>query len=206
MATSNLTTYSIYRIVCFPTGKCYVGKTCDFKKRKYEHMVALRRGNHHSIKLQRAYAKYGESSFYFEIIERGLTQDNAFEREVEWVKGFNSQRNGFNITPGGDRVNPVEKPCVWNGIQYKSVTSAAIANGFTQKNLSRYFSKGFTKTSDIRGRTAKPIIFAGIYYPSLKAAADAYGVTPSAICVRMKNGNTDNTEFRRFNKPYSKKG
>lgn len=50
----------VYTITA-PSGKQYVGSTVNFTKRWREHISQLRRGRHHSIALQRAWAKYGEA-------------------------------------------------------------------------------------------------------------------------------------------------
>ena len=36
---ANDTTYCIYRIVCFVTGKCYIGQTSRQRRRKKEHLA-----------------------------------------------------------------------------------------------------------------------------------------------------------------------
>ena len=59
----------IYQIRNLVNGKVYVGSAVNLQHRRREHRSDLRNGNHHSIKLQRAYNKYGESSFAFEILE-----------------------------------------------------------------------------------------------------------------------------------------
>jgi group I intron endonuclease len=55
----------IYSIVG-PKGKLYIGQTYSFSRRWSEHKSALRGNRHHSISLQRAWNKYGESNFHFE--------------------------------------------------------------------------------------------------------------------------------------------
>lgn len=60
----------IYKIVNKVDGKYYVGSTKDFDKRwKKKHRKQLRANNHYNDKLQRAWNKYGENSFEFQIIE-----------------------------------------------------------------------------------------------------------------------------------------
>lgn len=62
----------IYKIVNQVNGKMYVGKTkTTFKKRWYAHKYELRRGNYGCRILQRAWNKYGEENFKFEIIAEG---------------------------------------------------------------------------------------------------------------------------------------
>ena len=60
--------YKIYNIV---NHKCYIGSTAryGFTKRRSDHFSSLKRNNHHSIHLQRAWHKYGPDAFVFEILE-----------------------------------------------------------------------------------------------------------------------------------------
>lgn len=59
----------VYSIVNVKNGKFYVGSTfSSFNKRRMEHLHYLRSGTHHSVVLQRAYNKYGESCFKFKIL------------------------------------------------------------------------------------------------------------------------------------------
>jgi group I intron endonuclease len=55
----------VYQILCVPTGKAYVGSAVNLAKRWQEHRWMLRRGQHHSQYLQRAWDKYGETAFAF---------------------------------------------------------------------------------------------------------------------------------------------
>ncbi len=48
-----------------PSGKMYIGSTVNFRRRKAEHFRQLRYGQHHSVKLQRAYNKYGADAMVF---------------------------------------------------------------------------------------------------------------------------------------------
>lgn len=47
--------------------KYYLGSTIDFRKRRNTHINELNKNKHHSIKLQRAWNKYGAHNFVFEI-------------------------------------------------------------------------------------------------------------------------------------------
>jgi len=65
----------IYKIGNTINNKCYIGSAVDPKARFYTHISQLRRRNHHSIALQRAWDKYGEQSFIFEILEECEAHD-----------------------------------------------------------------------------------------------------------------------------------
>jgi group I intron endonuclease len=76
-------------------GKSYIGSTKQsFKRRLGNHMLDLKKGLHHSIKLQRAYNKYGIDSFSIRILEL-CDKDNAREVEQEW---FDRMSPEYNMT------------------------------------------------------------------------------------------------------------
>ncbi len=59
----------IYLITNISNGHRYVGSAVELQKRWTTHLWSLRRGRHHSRYLQRAFRKYGESAFTFEVLE-----------------------------------------------------------------------------------------------------------------------------------------
>ena len=88
----------IYRIFCKANNKSYVGssdRTC--RRRRNEHWCRLRQGKHHSFHLQRAWNKYGEQSFIYEVLEEGV--EDLDGREAYWTKELqaSSREHGFNL-------------------------------------------------------------------------------------------------------------
>lgn len=59
----------VYQIRNLVTGDLYIGGTVDHMHRWREHFRLLRTGQHHSVYLQNAWNKYGESNFDFEWVE-----------------------------------------------------------------------------------------------------------------------------------------
>ena len=91
-------TSGIYRITCTINGKFYIGSALDLRVRQRQHLSDLRRNKHHSITLQRAWNKYTEEAFIFEVLELTLPPF-LLEREQYWLdklKPFNP-KNGYNI-------------------------------------------------------------------------------------------------------------
>jgi group I intron endonuclease len=74
----------IYRIVCIPNGRTYIGSTNDLTRRKSEHLKNLRGGGHCNPMLQKAFNKYGESSFEFSVIETA-EGEHLIAREQFWL-------------------------------------------------------------------------------------------------------------------------
>ena len=101
--------------------KVYVGQTNNPKKREYEHLLEAREGS--KKLLYYAIRKYGEENFLFEVIET-CPDESANEREVFWIRHFDSFENGYNMTTGGDHFSHSEE------------TKDKIGNFFRGKQLS----------------------------------------------------------------------
>lgn len=75
----------IYRISCAASGKLYIGSARHPRMRWNAHLFRLRRGDHHSIHLQRAFSRHGESAFKFEIVEHVDDDNFLTAREQFWI-------------------------------------------------------------------------------------------------------------------------
>jgi hypothetical protein len=64
------------------------------------HLSQLRRGKHHSIHLQRAWDKYGEGAFVFELVE-AVTLADMFARETHHINESMTGAGSFNCAPVG---------------------------------------------------------------------------------------------------------
>lgn len=68
--TTEFNQTGIYRILNKLTGDVYIGSASrSFRNRFNEHTSKLKNNKHHSIYLQRAWNKYGEENFKFEILQ-----------------------------------------------------------------------------------------------------------------------------------------
>jgi group I intron endonuclease len=83
----------IYTIVNKTNGKKYIGSTIDFCKRWKGHVDALKKQCHHSILLQRAWNKYSEESFSFEVIEEIIDKSRLLEREQHYLDTLEPEYN-----------------------------------------------------------------------------------------------------------------
>ncbi len=59
----------IYAITNIQTQEQYIGSSYDIFLHLNQHKAALRRGIHHAKRLQKAWDKYGEAAFQFELLE-----------------------------------------------------------------------------------------------------------------------------------------
>jgi len=75
----------IYQIRNTLNGRKYIGSAVNILRRFNEHKKHLRTGHHDNIHLQRAWDKYGEMAFVFEIIEFVENKQLLCEREQHWI-------------------------------------------------------------------------------------------------------------------------
>lgn len=95
--------FKIYKIQ-FPNGKVYIGQSVNYKNRWREHLREAAKGN--DLKIYRAMRKYNITIEAFSIIEDNITsQDEANSKEIYYIKEFNSIKNGYNTTKGGQCGN-----------------------------------------------------------------------------------------------------
>lgn len=88
----------VYGVTNVKNGKVYVGSSLAVRGRLLAHRSYLRRGVHDNTYLQRAWAKYGEGAFRFDVLEKCRPKDSV-RREQAWMKKLNScdRRYGYNI-------------------------------------------------------------------------------------------------------------
>lgn len=90
----------IYGILNKVNGKMYVGSAQKIEVRWREHRYMLRTGTHHSPYLQRAWGKYGEDAFIFQVLEHIDSEPSLREAEQRWMDFYNTcGRNGYNAHP-----------------------------------------------------------------------------------------------------------
>lgn len=91
----------IYKATNTFNGKVYIGQTSMTLKRRidahYQHAKSGSETNFH-----RALRKYSPSIFIWETLELCKTADHMNEREVFYIKEYNSFKTGYNMTEGGD--------------------------------------------------------------------------------------------------------
>ena len=95
----NLACSGIYAIRC--RQRVYVGSAKHIAERWRYHKRDLRRGNHHSGLMQRAWDKYGASAFSCIVIEPVAELEHLLAREQHWIDALRAcdRDVGFNIAP-----------------------------------------------------------------------------------------------------------
>jgi group I intron endonuclease len=91
-------TIGIYTITNNTTNKVYIGCSKNIKARLLNHKSFLKKNKHANMHLQRAFNKYGEESFDFEILEE-CKEEYLYSQEHYWCNLLNvhNRQYGYNI-------------------------------------------------------------------------------------------------------------
>lgn len=93
----------IYKITS-PSGKLYVGKTYDLRKRINAYKCDIKKGRK-DIKLHNSLRKYGWDAHVLEVIEE-INDELLNEREIYWIAELKTYcyeyPDGLNMTKGGE--------------------------------------------------------------------------------------------------------
>ena len=93
----------IYKITNKINNKPYIGSSNNIKRRWRQHISLLNNNKHHSIKLQRAWNKYGQDNFKFEILEECEVEKLLYleqfyiDKYKAYFEGYNSKENTRDI-------------------------------------------------------------------------------------------------------------
>jgi group I intron endonuclease len=95
----------IYKITNLVNNKCYFGQTNNIKTRLSGHKSQLRGNYSPHEHLQRAFNKYTEDNFLFEVICYEDDPEILDELEIEYINLFNTldKNYGYNKKPGGTK-------------------------------------------------------------------------------------------------------
>jgi len=95
----------IYAIKNIINNKIYIGSSNNYKLRWGRHKSNLKHNKHDNIHLQRAWNKYGEETFKFDIIEELSKNNILLEKEQFYMDKYKSYdfNFGYNINPIADK-------------------------------------------------------------------------------------------------------
>lgn len=98
-------TCGIYKIENKIDGKVYIGQSVNIEDRWIKHKSVSQNINHENAhyKIYRAIRKHGLENFIFSIIEE-CSKENLDDKEKEWINFYDSYKNGYNQTLGGQSL------------------------------------------------------------------------------------------------------
>lgn len=105
----------IYKIQNLINNKVYIGQSVDINYRFKNHISDSfnPKSKSYDTAIHRAIRKYGVDNFSFEIIEN-CDVDKLNDREIYWIKKYDSYGNGYNMTHGGEGVSSIDRQYVYD--------------------------------------------------------------------------------------------
>lgn len=137
--------YCVYIHTNKVNGKKYVGITSQNPLERWR----KGRGYKNSTKFYKAIDKYGWDGFSHEILLDGISQDEARAAEISLIRAFDTIRNGYNISEGGNetpkpRSKPVQQIDYKTGeviAEFESMAQAAKVTGVPRVCISKVINK-----------------------------------------------------------------
>ena len=120
----------IYQIRNKVNNKIYIGSTINLERRWESHIYQLKNNIHHSIKLQKAWDKYGEDNFEFSIIEEfnSDNEDDKYIKEQYYLDLYESYTDkGYNMSNVADTRKLFKRINSENSVFTKITKEVAIA-------------------------------------------------------------------------------
>lgn len=127
--------YTIYKHTNLLNGKCYIGQT---KQTDLTRRWTGGSGYRDTPRFNHAIKKYGWSGFTHEILETGLTKEEADEKEIYYIKKFRSNERGYgyNIREGGHNCGTLSPEGRAKIVECSSGANAPVAKAIDIYDLS----------------------------------------------------------------------
>jgi len=93
---------SIYIIKNIMNDKVYIGQTTMSVDDRFKAHIKKSTIEKRTYKLYNALKKYGKENFYIESLEDDVPIELLDKKEIYYINKYNSYKNGYNSTKGGD--------------------------------------------------------------------------------------------------------
>lgn len=162
--------------------RIYIGSAKDVFSRWGRHLRKLRKGSHHSIKLQRHYNKYGEADLSFTVLS-GWDINNMLDVEQFYIDAYNPYFNMAKI------VRCPTLGCRWklSEVSRKNMMNNGIETRFKKGSLPQNSKKVVNKIT-------------GEVHNSIDAAAKSINMKPHTLEAQLSGINRNKTNFGYYGK------
>lgn len=170
----------VYKIKNILNNKVYVGSSVNIYERWSEHKRELSKNNHHSILLQRAWNKYGEENFEFNVLEK-CNESELLDKEQYYLDLYVAydKNKGYNIAR--------HSSAPMKGRKHSQETIAVLIEGLKNRDKSTWLKGQDAHNSKLKDEDIpeiKRMIYEGYKICDI---ADTYRVKPNTI-TQIKTG------------------
>ncbi len=184
--------YKLYVVRNSLNGQEYIGiTTSDLRTRLRGHRASAQRGD--NSKLYNAMRKYGHKAFKIDLIRNDAANFAELQQqEVEEIKRRGTQKNGYNISAGGEVGTSIAIKI--GGVYYPSRSAAAAHFGIDASVFNLRLTRlGWTPEQAAEIGERRPygrhnLVASGQTFSSLQAAAKHFGVEYKLAFSRVTRG------------------
>lgn len=207
---------AVYNITNTVNGNFYIGSSVRVRIRFYEHRHDLRKGIHHCAHLQRAWNKYGETNFRFEVVEQ--VEGDLLAAEDRWLAEHHGKPHCYNTgrVPGaaflgrkhtdeakakvskaqkerprkrGYKLTPETRARMSAAAKGKK-KSPEHAEKIRQRMLGTSYAKGRVVTDEQRAAMGKAVaeLTTGLEFITVADAAKHFGIERPNLIRTLRNG------------------
>ena len=192
--------------------KRYVGYAQTIEDRKNVHIVSLRGNYHNNPHFQQAFNKYGESSFYFSILELCNPQDLC-QNEYKWGTLLKTLDPKF-----GYNIQPFQQNGEAKRLSEDTKEKIRLANTGKKRVIKDVIAWKERLSKAGKGKKFKPRPFGdprnkqiidlntSIIYNSMTEAAKALGICTGSIKYRLENPGRRQIHCKRTNLAFHNAG
>lgn len=178
MSTSS---YKVYIIKSLINDKCYIGYTKHtLNHRLSTHFRCAKKNSMSNNKFANAILKYGIDNFLISLLFECDNKEEALNKEIFYIKEYDSVKNGYNSSKGGEVGGISGKHADFSGSKnpfygkkHSEETKLKIAQREYKKGEDHHFYKTKTKTSFKEGEGhphSIQITIDGVKYGSIQQA------------------------------------
>ena len=178
----------IYKITNLINNKVYIGQTSQTPSARWSDHKKNFNSLQDNMAIHKAMLKYGEKNFSFELIEE-CENSLLSEREQYWIQKYNTYKNGYNSTIGGEGAPKYnyalffeewEKGATLEEISFKySADRHTVSNGLHTFGVNSLDLKSRAMGKRVQQYTLDGILIAE--FDSASAAAKTFDASPSNI-------------------------
>lgn len=146
----------IYKITNRVNGMVYIGQTKRKLDVRWKQHIYDANKWFACHKFQEAIKEYGPENFVVEQIDCAATKEEADEKEILWIKQYDSMENGYNCSPGGKNSGHRRKVMsLETGKVYGTIKEAALDVGRTCGSISQALDKAHLTSAGQHWKSVK---------------------------------------------------
>lgn len=182
----------IYKITNLINGHSYIGQSLNIEKRWKNHRIAAfnSKDECYYYPLYCAIRKYGIENFSFEVIEQ-CDYQLLNEREMYYIKLYNTYNDGYNQTLGGDCATHSSK---LSADQVKEIQGKLLTQKYTLRGLAAEYGVHADTIRDINNGTTWAYLNPELKFPlyiSVKSPLYQSQLSICPICGKIKDARAN---------------